>query len=72
MSLDCGIPPTMAEESTRKTSFSLGAATKRKLESLKSELRFEDYADVTEGAIVDVLIDGAKLADLKRHFKKRR
>ncbi len=62
----------MAEESLRKTSFTLSSAAKRKLESMKSELRFEDYAEVTEGAIVDVLIEGAKVADLKRHFKKRR
>jgi hypothetical protein len=55
----------------RKTSFTLSAAAKRKLETLKSELRYEDYAGVTEGSIVEVLVDGAKLVDLKRHFQKR-
>ncbi len=60
------------EETTRKTSFHISPAAKRKLESLKSELRFEDYVGATESAIVDVLIEGAKLAELKRHFKKRR
>jgi hypothetical protein len=62
----------MGDEAKRRTSFDLSHAAKRKLESLKSELRFEDYAGVTEGTIIEVLIDAAKLADLKRHFKKRR
>ena len=62
----------MAEESIRKTSFNLSPAAKRKIEAMKSELRFEDYAGVTESAIVEALIDAVKLADLKRHFKKRR
>ncbi len=57
--------------SDRKTSFTLSAAAKRKLETLKSELRFEGYAGVTEGAIVELLIEGVKVADLKRHFQKR-
>lgn len=62
----------MPEQPKRRTSFDLAPAAKRKLEALKSELRYEDYAGVTEGTIVEALIDGAKLADLKRQFKKRR
>jgi hypothetical protein len=62
----------MAEKPIRRTSFNLSPVAKKKLEAIKSELRFEDYAGVTEGAIVEALVDGAKLADLKRHFKKRR
>jgi hypothetical protein len=50
----------------------LSASAKRKLEALKSELRFEDYAEVTESAIVEVLVDAVKLTDLKRHFRKRK
>lgn len=62
----------MADESIRKTSFTLSASAKRRLEALKSELRFEDYADVSESAIIELLVEGAKLTDLKKHFRKRK
>jgi hypothetical protein len=61
----------MAKEPKRRTSFDLAPGPKRKLEAMKSELRFEGFAGVTEGTIIESLIEGAKLADLKRHFKKR-
>jgi len=58
-------------EPKRRTSFDLSLAAKKKLEGLKSDLRFADYAGVTEGAILETLIDGAKLSELKRKFEKR-
>ena len=61
----------MAEAPVRKTSFHLDPEAKRKLESLKSDLRFDGYVGVSESAIIEFLVDRAKLADLKRHFKKR-
>ena len=53
-----GISAAFPYVSDRKTSFTLSAAAKRELETLKSELRFEGYAGVTEGSIVEMLIAG--------------
>jgi hypothetical protein len=53
----------------RKTSFSLSPEAKRKLEQLKSDLRFDGHP-ASEKGIVEHLISNAKLADLRRAFPK--
>lgn len=59
-------------ERRAKTSFSISAESKHKLEVLRSDLRLEGFADVTEGALVEAMISDASLASLRKHLKKRR
>ena len=59
----------MADPRKRKTSYDFDAEAKHRLESLKSDLRREGYS-ASETAILEVLIRGAKVAELKKHFER--